>query len=67
MSPTPIRVIVSEQPDGWRRVELRCCARLGRTLAIWESVPDTVAGLLAEHDKLAPRCQHPRPLVGARP
>jgi hypothetical protein len=64
---SPIRVIVQPLP-GARRVELRCpCARAGMVAPLADPLADVVATLLARHRRVAPRCRHPAPSIGAQP
>jgi hypothetical protein len=62
-----LRVRVEELDGGGRVVSVACqCARVGRTLTTWESIPDALAELRTEHPRLAPLCRHAVTLAGER-
>ena len=56
----PLRVIVADMGSGARRVVLsRSRLKVGRVIAVWESVHDIVEQLRADHRRQAPLCRHP--------
>jgi hypothetical protein len=60
MSLAPIHVVVTDMGSGARRVVLACsCVKVGRVISAWESLPEVIEQLKADHQRQSPACRHP--------